>query len=59
MMLAMRKINQISRRSFLQASTIGLAAAGYLRANPLGYPIGCQTWPVRESIGKDLDGTLH
>ncbi len=36
----------------------GLVAARYLGANPLGFPIGCQTWPVRQSIGKDLDGTL-
>ena len=38
--------------------TIGLVGAGFLRANPLGFPIGCQTWPVRDTIGKDLDGTL-
>ena len=45
---------------------MGIAAAGYLtregadlRAGPLGMPIGCQTWPVRESIGKDFDGTLR
>jgi sugar phosphate isomerase/epimerase len=41
---------------------IGLACdiggAGILGANPLGFPIGCQTWPVRQTIGKDLDGTL-
>jgi sugar phosphate isomerase/epimerase len=58
MMLAM-KLNTISRRGFLQASTMGLAAAGYLKATPLGFPLGCQTWPVRQTIGKDLDGTLH
>ena len=40
------------------AGAIGLAGARYLSANPLGLPIGCQTWPVREAIGKDLDGTL-
>src|SRR5258706_1254127 len=28
------------------------------RANPLGLPIGCQTWPVRESIAKDFPGTI-
>ena len=27
-------------------------------ANPLGLPIGCQTWPVRESIAKDFPGTI-
>ena len=29
-----------------------------LRANPLGLPIGCQTWPVREMIAKDFPGTI-
>lgn len=29
-----------------------------LRANPLGFPIGCQTWPVRDMIAKDFPGTL-
>jgi len=44
----------------------GLATAEYLargaarlHADPLGLPIGCQTWPVREMIGKDFDGTLR
>lgn len=36
----------------------GLAAAAVLRAKPLGMPIGCQTYPVRDEIGKDLAGTL-
>jgi len=29
-----------------------------LRANPLGLPIGCQTYPVRKSIAEDFPGTL-
>jgi sugar phosphate isomerase/epimerase len=29
-----------------------------LGANPLGMPIGCQTWPVRELIAKDFPGTI-
>jgi sugar phosphate isomerase/epimerase len=29
-----------------------------LHANPLGLPLGCQTWPVREMIAKDFPGTL-
>jgi sugar phosphate isomerase/epimerase len=29
-----------------------------LLGNPLGLPIGCQTWPVREMIAKDFPGTL-
>ena len=27
-------------------------------ANPLGMPIGCQTWPVRKMIAKDFPGTI-
>jgi sugar phosphate isomerase/epimerase len=50
----------ISRRQFLSASAAGLAMAGWeLSANPLGLPIGCQTYPLRESIGKDFAGTLQ
>lgn len=29
-----------------------------LRADPLGLPIGCQVYPVRDALGKDFDGTL-
>jgi sugar phosphate isomerase/epimerase len=61
MMLAMEQMNTISRRSFLQLGTVGalgLAGANSVGANPLGWPIGCQSWPVREAIGKDFDGTL-
>jgi sugar phosphate isomerase/epimerase len=45
---------------------IGAAAAGYLsrgslelRADPLGMPIGCQSYTVRDAIGKDFPGTLN
>ena len=55
----------ISRREFLQnvaaqAAVVGAIAAGALevRANPLGMPIGCQTWPVRRMIAKDFVGTI-
>jgi sugar phosphate isomerase/epimerase len=55
----------ISRREFLKkASTSGTVAAfcsagaRRLRANPLGLPIGCQTWPVRAMIAKDFPGTI-
>ena len=36
----------------------GAAAAGLLQANPLGLPIGCQTYPVRNEIAQDFPGTL-
>jgi len=34
------------------------AGARELRANPLGMPIGCQTYPVRNMIAKDFPGTI-
>jgi len=58
-------MSTISRRDFCktaaaQAAVAGLISGGVmkLRANPLGIPIGCQTWPVRDEIGKDFPGTL-
>jgi len=59
-------MSAISRRTFLKDSGSHAAAAGFLaaagalrlRANPLGMPIGCQTWPVREMIAKDFPGTI-
>jgi sugar phosphate isomerase/epimerase len=35
------------------------ASAVELEANPLGLPIGCQTYPLRASIAKDFEGTLN
>ena len=56
---------QKSRREFLKAvSSSALVGAvlssgsRLLHADPLGLPLGCQTWPVREKIAKDLRGTL-
>ncbi|HEY6491194.1 MAG: TIM barrel protein [Terracidiphilus sp.] len=39
----------------------GVVASGarVAPADPLGLPIGCQTWPVRERIAKDFRGTLR
>ncbi|HKV61343.1 MAG TPA: sugar phosphate isomerase/epimerase [Candidatus Acidoferrum sp.] len=58
-------MSAISRREFLKYSATSAAAAGFLsmsalelRANPLGLPIGCQTWPVRQLIAKDFPGTI-
>jgi sugar phosphate isomerase/epimerase len=55
----------ISRREFLKNTATSAAVAGFLsaaglelRANPLGLPIGCQTWPVRNMIAKDFPGTI-
>jgi len=46
----------LSRRHFLEGAAA--AAALPLSADPLGLPIGCQTYPVRDAIGKDFEGTL-
>src|SRR5271170_143646 len=55
----------IARREFLTNVVASAAAAGLLganafelSANPLGLPIGCQTWPVRDGIAKDFPGTI-
>ncbi len=49
----------LTRRHFIGG---GVAAAGLLPrlldADPLGLPIGCQTYPVRDALSKDFDGTL-
>ncbi|HEY7352224.1 MAG TPA: sugar phosphate isomerase/epimerase [Terriglobales bacterium] len=54
-----------TRREFFRNTAAGAIAGGFLmshvpeiHANPLGLPIGCQTWPVREMIAKDFPGTL-
>jgi sugar phosphate isomerase/epimerase len=58
-------MSKVSRRGFLKVAGAGAAAAGFLStgaleldANPLGLPIGCQTWPVRQMIAKDFPGTI-
>jgi len=59
-------MSAISRRAFLKNAGATATAAGFLaatgalrlRANPLGMPIGCQTWPVRDMIAKDFPGTI-
>lgn len=55
----------MSRRDFVKNAVETAAAAGIVsatalqvRANPLGLPIGCQTYPVRSMIGHDFPGTI-
>jgi sugar phosphate isomerase/epimerase len=58
-------MSAMSRREFVKNAAMSATAAGFisasgseLRANPLGLPIGCQTWPVREMIAKDFPRTV-
>ena len=57
-------MSAISRRDFMRTAATctaaGVLSAGAreLRASPLGMPIGCQTWPVRDMIAKDFPGTI-
>jgi sugar phosphate isomerase/epimerase len=58
-------MSKLSRRAFIMNAATSAAAVGFLsaaafelHANPLGLPIGCQTWPVREGIAKDFPGTI-
>ena len=53
----------VSRRELCKLAAQGATVAAFssalkLRANPLGMPIGCQTWPVRDMIAKDFPGTI-
>lgn len=51
----------MNRRHFLQRGAAAAAALSFapsLLADPLGLPIGCQTYPVRESINPDFAGTM-
>lgn len=52
----------ISRRRFFEASGVAglcLGAAARLRSNPLGLPLGCQTYPVRAMIAQDFPGAIR
>lgn len=56
-------MSAISRREFVKTTAIcavmGLSSdARRIYAEPLGLPIGCQTWPVRDKIARDFPGTL-
>jgi len=58
-------MSAINRREFCKttatsAAALGLLSSGVLKlhANPLGLPIGCQTWAVRDMIAKDFPATL-
>ena len=51
----------LTRRDFFRDTATGaLLSAGALKlkANPLGLPIGCQTWPVQKLIAQDFPGTI-
>lgn len=58
-------MSSMPRREFVKSVATNAAAGALifatgleLRANPLGMPIGCQTWTVRDMLAKDLPGTI-
>ena len=59
-------MREVTRRDFMKSTAAGISAAGILAAagaptagaNPLGLPIGSQTWPMRMMIEQDFPGTL-
>ena len=54
-------MHTMNRRMFLMggaAASALLTGTQYLSADPLGLPIGCQTYPVRKSISADFAGTM-
>jgi sugar phosphate isomerase/epimerase len=59
------RMSAISRRKFFRNATRDAASAVFLfsgasklRGNPLGLPIGCQTYPVRKMLAQDFPGTI-
>lgn len=55
----------MSRRKFIRTTSSSAVITALLSANvrtlfadPLGMPIGCETWPVRDMIAKDFRGAL-
>ncbi len=51
-------MNQLSRRQFVVTAAAVAPLVSRLRSEPLGMPVGCQVWPVREALNKDFEGTL-
>jgi sugar phosphate isomerase/epimerase len=53
----------ITRRELIARTVIGVTTASRLASNsnaaPLGLPIGCQLYPVRNQVAKDFEGTLQ
>jgi sugar phosphate isomerase/epimerase len=50
---------EISRRQFVAAAGCMAAMGVEMPANPLGMPIGCQTYPVRMNLQTDFPGTIR
>lgn len=50
----------LTRRNFLTqtSAVVALSASAFVKGDPLGMPIGCQTYPVRKSIAQDFPGTI-
>jgi sugar phosphate isomerase/epimerase len=51
-------MNTLSRRQFVVTAAAAAPLVARLSAEPLGMPVGCQVWPVREALNKDFTGTL-
>ena len=51
-------MKKLSRRQFVVTAAAAAPLLSQLRAEPLGMPIGCQVWTVREALNKDFEGTL-
>ena len=49
----------MTRRDVLRtAAAVSISTLKIMKANPLGMPIACQTYPVRKMIARDFPGTL-
>lgn len=51
-------MSKLSRRQFVAAAGAAAAFVREMAGNPLGLPIGCQTYPVRMDLQSDFPGTM-
>jgi len=51
-------MNKLTRRQFVATAAAVAPLVTRLGAEPLGMPVGCQVWPVREALNEDFEGTL-
>ena len=51
-------MKDLTRRQFVVTAAAAVPLVSQLCAEPLGMPLGCQVWPVREALNKDFEGTL-
>lgn len=49
----------LTRRTVVARLGASAASAALLAADPLGMPVGCELYPVRDQVAKDFEGALR